>query len=105
MKSHNQANTAPIENDAFWRQHHTSQQLSGLTRSDYCRQHGLNYDRFGYWLKKQKDRVDGGLIAVKLKSTSLTATSATLCTLELKNGHCLKIHDTQALALILARYE
>jgi len=105
MESRNQTNTAPVENDAFWVQHHESQQSSGLSRSDYCRQNGLNYDRFGYWLKKQKERVGGRLIAVKLKSTPLTAVSATLCTFELKNGHCLKIHDIQTLSLILDRYE
>jgi hypothetical protein len=93
-----------IENDEFWRKHHEAQQSSGLSRAMYCRQYELNYNNFAYWIKKQKNHVGGSLIAVKLKSDVFSTSQNILCTLDLKNGHSLKIYDTQALTLILERY-
>jgi len=104
MDSQNQLPSSPIENDAFWQKHHDLLKSGELSRKIYCRQHGLNYDRFGYWIKKQKSPVDEKLIAIKVKSTTATTALSALCTLELKNGCSLKIHDVQALSIILDRY-
>jgi hypothetical protein len=99
-----QSKASPIDKDEFWRKHHEAQQSSGLPRTMYCRQHRINYRHFARWINKQKNHIDNGLISVKLISDVLPVSQKTLCTLDLKNGHSLKIHDTQALTLILERY-
>jgi hypothetical protein len=35
-----------------WREHINRWQDSGLSHSEYCRQHGLTYHQFLYWRKK-----------------------------------------------------
>jgi hypothetical protein len=97
--------TAPIENEEFWRHHNQMQKTSGLTRADYCRKNGLNYDRFGYWVTKRlrKSTQETKLVSVKVKpaNESASALQSILCTLNLSSGHSLKIHDTNALSIIL----
>jgi hypothetical protein len=96
-----------IGNEAFWQHHHELLKSSGMKRSEYCHKNDLNYDQFGYWisrwnrLKKNGDPIE--LVSVKLKSNE-PAQSKILCTLDLKNGGCLKIHHSEALAMILERY-
>ncbi len=99
--------TPPIQNEAFWKHHHKLLESSGMKRSDYCHKNNLNYTRFGYWIsrwnrfKKEKEPVE--LVSVKLKPNEQTQTRI-LCTLDLKNGNCLKIHSSEALAILLERY-
>jgi hypothetical protein len=94
-------------NEEFWRHHYELLKTSGMKRSDYCHENKLNYDRFGYWIsrwnrfKKSEDSI--GLVSVKLKSNE-PIQSKILCTLDLKNGSCLKIHHFEALEMILERY-
>jgi hypothetical protein len=99
--------TKSIENEAFWQRHHELLKSSGMKRSDYCHQNNLNYDRFGYWISRwNRFKTDGSsveLVSVKVKSTE-PVQSKILCTLDLKNGSCLKIHHSEALAMILERY-
>lgn len=104
MNEDNQSQLSPIEKDEFWRKHYEKQQSSGLSRAMYCRQYELNYHYFCYWVKKQKTPINNGLISVKLKSDILSAPQQTLCTLDLKNGHSLKIHDAQILIFILEKF-
>lgn len=96
---------SPVENEEFWRNHHQMQKASGLTRSDYSRQHGLNYDRFGYWIKKQSlnKNHSAELISIKVKASNSPAMQSTLCTLNLSSGHHLQIHDISVLSIILDR--
>lgn len=95
-----------LSEDADYWQHHTEMlKESGLSRINYCRRNNVNYDRFAYWLSKQKPSRSSikPLVAVKLKSTSEPSllTSEALCTLNLRNGNVLKIHDMRVIALIL----
>lgn len=93
-----------IENDEFWQHHDKLQKASDLSRSAYCRRYGLNYYRFCYWAKKSNQVCAvNKLVSVKLKPITNQAAQNILCTLELNNGRCLKIHDTQALSFILER--
>lgn len=95
---------AQIENEQFWQNHNTLQKASGLSRSAYCRQHSLNYYRFCYWVKRSHKKCSiSKLVSVKLKPMTNQAIQNILCTLELNNGRCLKIHDTQVLSFILER--
>ncbi len=100
------ARSAPTKNKAFWKNHVELQKSNDLSRADYCRQNNLNYHSFGYWLKKwppYERQESSRLIAIKIKPDSEVQTQATLCTLTLNNGRCLKIHDLQSLALILEK--
>lgn len=93
--------TAVIERKDFWRQQLENLKISGLTRSQYCRENNINYDRFGYWLKRLSP-VSSEFIPVKLQTPELASPHSALCTLELR-GHILNIHDLSALSFVLER--
>ena len=102
---------SPQKDEAFWQDHYSIQQSSGLSRAAYCRKHAINYDRFTYWVCKWRIDQRDTLIPVKIK-TSFAARLAdqsnlleTLCTLDLKNGHRLRIHDNSVLSLLLDRWK
>ncbi len=95
-----------VTQEQFWKEHIAMQKVSGLSRTAYCRQHQLNYDRFYYWLKKE-DRPARLLVPVKINQTIEASTfcvkaAPVLCTLTLKNGCILQVHDKQILPLILS---
>ena len=104
MKSQAKLQSKSVENEEFWKQHYESLKASGILRSVYCRQHNLNYDRFGYWIGKWNNNHADKLITVKLKSQDSITEPSILCTLELKQGHRLKIYDIQTLMSILGKY-
>ena len=96
------------EKELFWRQHIALQKESGLYRTDYCRKHHLNYERFCYWQRKHQKSA-AQLVPIKLKLAELSpvvnaasAVEPLLSTLTLKGGAVLKIHDNQALLLVLS---
>lgn len=91
------------EGETFWKRHLELQKLSGLSRVQYCREHTLNYHRFGYWLSKWSRETSSPLITVKLKPERSFEHEVTLCTLNLSNGRTLCIHDKQALIFILEK--
>jgi len=37
---------------AYWHKHVVAQKASGLSRAEYCRQHGLSYHAMTYWQRK-----------------------------------------------------
>ena len=92
--------------DQLFKEHAAKQKDSGLSRLAYCRKHQLNYDHFNYWYRKEKKAVRQ-LVPIKLSqpaepsSFSNTATPV-LCTLTLRNGSVLQIHDKGILPLILS---
>jgi hypothetical protein len=95
-----------VEKEQFWKEHTRIQKESGLSKIAYCRQHELNYARFCYWLRKWKS-TPPKLVPIKLKSDEKqfpanALTTPLLCTLALKNGNVLKIHDKEVLPLILS---
>ena len=90
-----------IETTEFWQQHLKQFFESGLSGISYCKEYSVNYDRFGYWLKKLNTAAST-LIPVKIQSAQQELSSAILATLELHNGF-LKIHDLSALSFIIER--
>jgi len=104
--NNNESQAKPIENETFWKRHYELQKSSGITRVNYCRQNNLNYDRFGYWISRwNKFRREGNeLVSVKLKSATEPHPQSILCTIELKNGYFLKIHDAHSLSVILEKF-
>jgi hypothetical protein len=93
--------TIAIEGRDFWQHQLESLNTSGLTRSQYCRENNINYDRFGYWLKRLSP-VSSEFVPVKLHAPELPSPHSALCTLELR-GHILNIHDLSALSFVLER--
>jgi len=97
---------SPAETDAakeqIWRGHVTHQKESSLSRVAYCRKHQLNYHQFGYWERKYREEVaPSKLVPIHLnKPTQIVL--ETVCTLVLKNGHELKIHDQALFPMLLS---
>lgn len=106
----------PEENEGYWKQHRSGFLASGLSRKRYCREHGVNYDRFHYWFKKlsppegaaqsgkESPEKNGLLLPVRLGPVKSDALSQPLCTLHLKNGHHLVIHSEHGLSLLLEQW-
>lgn len=99
----------PLKNttrEQLFKEHASKQKESGLSRSAYCRKHQLNYDHFNYWYRKQKQAVPQ-LVPVKLNQSVEPSSfnhriNPILCTLTLKNGGILQIHDKSILPFILS---
>lgn len=90
-----------IESKEYWEQQLEQLKLSGLTRAKYCKENGVNYDRFGYWLAKLRP-MSSGFVPVHVQPNSHGMHQNTLCTLEM-GKHILKIHDASVLSIILDR--
>jgi hypothetical protein len=103
------ANKNGATQEQFWREHAAKQKESGVSKSAYCRKHQLNYDRFYYWLRKEKPATGSQqLVPVRINPTAepsvpKSITTPVLCTLVLRNGDVLQIHDKSILPLILSR--
>jgi len=104
------------ENENLWKKHVSDFIRSGLTKKAFCKKHEVNYGRFFYWIRKlsllplptpahkKKKEDKAQFMPVKLKSQLPEQIKATLlCTLSLKNGCALQIHDEQSLSLILRK--
>lgn len=91
-----------VEDDVFWKRHITSYKASGLTRTNYCRLHQVNYHRFGYWLKKSHTPASA-FIAIEVKPEETVIKSTLLATLRLQDKHTLEIYDQQTLAFLLEK--
>ena len=106
-QSHNnQVSSKSLE--LFWREHIQLKKQSGLSGAAYCRQHQLICHQLYYWESKLRLPVESespDFIAVKLDSRSVPFVSVApivLCSLELKNGQQLKIHDAAVLPLLIS---
>lgn len=94
--------------EQYWKEHIAKQKESGLPVTVYCRQHQLNYDRFYYWVRKEKRPAPLRLIPIELKSAVADNASAiaivppVLCTLTLMGGSVLTIHDKGTIPLVLS---
>ena len=98
----------PGKGKAFWHEHCEKFKLSGDSRVQYCRDHGLKYSVFLYWLRKLGfDAVTKpSFIPVQLKSVipgvSAVTSHQLLCALETRCG-VIKIYDAAALSVVLDR--
>jgi hypothetical protein len=116
-KSYTRRYTSEDEN--FWRQHIATFSEGRVSRRNYCKKNGINYDRFNYWIRKLSPTINlmkpqpanleitpPKLLPVQLKSLPESKDQAlpVLGTLNLKNGAKLHIHHEQALSLILEKW-
>ena len=91
--------------EQFWNEHIKLRHASSLSRAEYCRQHGIICSQFSYWEHKLKSCGSGfsSLLPVKLNPDNITPSDAEIkCTLKLKGGHELKIHDEGVLPLLFS---
>lgn len=101
------------ESEIFWKKHLSNFAISGLKRVEYCQSQKISYSRFSYWLAKLsptpfKKIVNEHSASKPLPLLSVQVTPEinqpdVLCSLTLKNGVTLKIHDLSALSFILAK--
>jgi hypothetical protein len=91
------------EDETFWQQHIAAQAASKLSKLAYCHLHQVDYARFMYWLRKAAKACgvlsNPALVKVKLAADAHMSTGV-LCTLQLKSGCYLQIHDMRALPII-----
>lgn len=88
--------------EQIWVAHIKAQKESGLSRVAYCRKHQLNYHQFGYWERKHREQLGTSkLVPIHLIKPTSKAPE-TVCTLVLKTGHELKIHDQGLLPMLLS---
>jgi len=95
----------PIQNEQFWHEQIKLRQESGLSRVGYCRLHGLICSKFDYWERKlnPKPAKLSKLLPVKVTpGESVSNSIDTKCTLTLKTGHVLKIHDQSILPVLIS---
>ena len=107
------------EDESFWRKHVTAFSESDLIKSVYCRENGINYNRFFYWVNKisspqkilskkisRKNNLSAvvSLLPVQLKQTPDSAKHSVHCSISLKNGATLRIHDQASLLIILEKW-
>lgn len=103
------------EDENFWKKHIADFSKSSLKISHYCKVKAINYDRFIYWRNKLTPQPSQDVVAQKILpekhrpllpvqlKPEASVHDALLCSLNLRNGEVLKIHDKQALILILER--
>ncbi len=90
------------EDKKFWQKHIAAHAASGISKIAYCRINQVDHARFTYWSKKESlTHAASPLVAVKLQSVSAASSNMPLCTLTMKNGCCLSVHDERVLSLIL----
>lgn len=99
------------EDQVYWEHHLSSFGTSGLTRKTYCKEHNVNYDRFGYWKKVLLGQPEttnklipkiSKLVPVAIK-TAKVSNEKGLCSVRFSNGCLLEVHDESVLPLLLSR--
>jgi transposase-like protein len=70
----NDREKTPSEKIEFWQKQIRFWQESGLSQSDFCKQHGIRSSQWFYW-KKRCRQTEPGLTLVPVKLSSLTGPS------------------------------
>lgn len=99
------------EDENFWKKYIAACTDSGLAKTVYCKEKQLNYARFFYWIKRLSAKAIqqplgseiNSLLPVRLMPEGKREGNV-LCTLTLRNGCQLEIHDQQSLSQILTMW-
>jgi hypothetical protein len=95
------------EDESYWSNQLLSFRASLLTRKGYCRQNGINYDRFTYWIGKlttqQAQAASKQLLPIQLKPEFKKPEPVSLFSLIFKSGCILQVHNAEALSIILEK--
>ena len=90
---------------SYWQAHVDAFTVSGMSRAAYCRQHEVNYDQFGYWVKKFATQKSAPFTAVRIKPTVPVINPSVVCTLLFTDGKQLQIHDEHTVLFILEKFK
>ena len=91
----------PHENDAYWVEIYSDFKNSNKSRNAYCKAQGINYDRFGYWLSRQKKPTK--LIAVKVTNSSSPETRRVLASIKGANQQELLLYNVDTVCTVMQR--
>lgn len=89
----------PINTKEYWQGHIQAQEVSGLSKAEYCRQNKIRVNRFLYWYHKLKAASTGEMIPVKVQASEIN-NGQSYGTLEYPNGIRLKIESKELLMLL-----
>ena len=97
-----------ISKSTYWKEHIGSRRNSGMNRREYCHKNNLSAHKLEYQERKLANKLSNNkktiLLPIKLTHDNISKYEPriTLCTLALKNGNELKIHDKSILATLLS---
>lgn len=95
--------TAPatVEDENYWANHIKSFKMSPLTCKNYCKEHGIDFNRFSYRYYKVKNKKPAALIPVSVLEQPDRVTE--LCRVEITGGHSIVVYDAVILDQLLSR--
>lgn len=108
MPTSNKLLKYPEETPAFWQEHFKRFATLALSRKAYCRQQGLNYDRFQYWFyklnkaNKANRKNDQAIRPIPVK-VSAEKNNTALCCLQVGDQTSLSIYDHGIVSDLLSR--
>jgi hypothetical protein len=89
------------QEEEFYHKHIKLKVESGLPRTEYCKLHGLNYRKFGYY--ERSLALVSDFVPIKLTAQEeLKPATRLLCSVIFKNGAELKVHDAIVLPSLIA---
>lgn len=95
MSSHSKQNRKPTR--AEWFAHVEQWRMSGMVKSEYCRQHGINIHSLGYWITRHSEQTPVAppltLIPAKVNPAAKTRPEQDLI-LRCPNGSLLQLPGT-----------
>ena len=81
---------------SYWRQHINSWQETGLTQTEYCRQHNLKHHQLVYWKKRYlKTQSDVSFAAIQLEDLLDIPAPADQASLTVVIDNPLKVEVTE----------
>lgn len=93
----------PHEDEAYWSEIYSRFKSSGESRKAYCKTHAINYDRFGYWLRRPLQRKPTKLIAVKVSPVVSCDTRVVIASVRWSANQELVFHDVDSLCAVMKR--
>ena len=90
------------EDAAYWQAQVDQFQISGQTKTKFCKQNAVNYHRFLYWYTKLTKKGtqtshSPDLIPVHISKPEITAQKECVANIELKNGVKINIFNEAVL--------
>lgn len=96
------SNVIPQEQKEFYRKHIKLKVESGLPRTDYCKLHGLNYSEFGDYERELASNNEFLPIKLVASNDEFQSKPQALCSIILKSGAELKVHDVVVLPTLIS---
>lgn len=95
------SNASLQEQEEFYRKHIKLKVESGLPRTDYCKLHGLNYSEFGDYERALASGNEFLPIKLVASDDKFQSKPQALCSIILKSGAEVKVHDVVVLPALI----